>query len=90
MSKEHLDHIRDYIVENIMRNPDYLFSDEVRGEEDSDIDLLTVIASLYEELHHEVTGESYNYMWHFTNKYGAWVDDKLFIDLKEGDDNGIL
>lgn len=87
MKKEHLDNIRNYIVDNIMRNPDYLFSDEIRGEKDTDIDLLTVIASLYEELHQEVTGEEYNYMWHFANKYGGYVDSKLFIDLKAGDEN---
>ena len=90
MRKEHLDNIRHYIVNNIMRNPDFLFSDEVRGVDDDDTDLLVVIASLYEELHHEVTGEDYNYMWHFANKYGAYVDDKLFIDMKEGDGNVIL
>lgn len=90
MTKEHLDNIRNYIINNIMRNPDFLFSDEVRGVDDDDTDLLVVIASLYEELHHEVTGEDYNYMWHFANKYGAYVDDKLFIDLKEGEGNVIL
>ena len=86
MRKEQLDNIRHYIVNNIMSNPDFLFSDEVRGYDD-DTDLLVVIASLYEELHHEVTGEDYHYMFHFANKYGAYVDDNLFIDLKEGDDN---
>lgn len=81
MSSEKLAEIREYIVNNIMKNPDYVFSDDVRGErDDMDIDLLEVIASLYEVLHREVTGETYNYMYHFTNKVGGWVEDGLFTE----------
>ena len=51
MSNEKLTEIREYIVNNIMRNPDYVFSKEVRGDlyEDMDIDLLEVIALFTEE-----------------------------------------
>lgn len=82
MSNEKLTEIREYIVNNIMRNPDYVFSGEVRGDlyADMNIDLLEVIASLYEVLHREVTGETYNYMFHFTNKVGGWVEDGLFTE----------
>jgi hypothetical protein len=49
---------------------------------DSDIilDLLEVIASLHNELYKAVTGDYYNYMFHWVNKItgGYWehLDDK--------------
>lgn len=85
MSKEQLDNIRDYIVNNIMRNPDFIYSDEIRGYDEDDTDLLEVIASLYEVLHREVTGEPYNYMFHFANKVGGWVADDLFTKEEKHD-----
>ena len=85
MSKEQLDNIRDYIVNNIMRNPDFIYSDEIRGYDEDDTDLLEVIASLYEVLHREVTGEPYNYMFHFANKVGGWVADDLFTKEENHD-----
>lgn len=82
MSNEKLTEIREYIVNKIMRNPDYVFSDEVRGDEDG-VDLLEVIASLYEVLHREVTGERYDYMFHWANKVGGWVESDLFTKEEE-------
>ena len=82
--EEHLDKIRGYIVENIISNPNYLFSDAVRGESDEDPDLLEVIASLYEVLHREVTGKPYDYMFHWANKEGSWVENDLFTNDEQG------
>ena len=80
MSNEKLTEIREYIVNNIMRNPDYVFSNQVRGDQygEMNLDLLEVIASLYEVLHREVTGVPYDYMFHWTNKVGGWVESDLF------------
>lgn len=81
IDKEQLNHIRNYIVNNIMRDPDIMFSDDCRNK----VDLPSVIASLYECLHITVNGEPYNYMFHWANKCGSWVEDNLFIDSRSED-----
>ena len=68
-----LDQIREYLIDNVFRNPDVMFSKE-RYEKD----LPDIIASLYEVLHRTVTGKPYEYMFHWANKIGAWVEDDLF------------
>ena len=83
MSNEQLTKIREYIIDNVIMNENFMYSDEVRGENEDDPDLLEVIASLYEVLHREVAGEPYNYMFHWTNKAGGRVESDLFT--KEGD-----
>lgn len=84
MSKEQLTKIREYIIDNVIMNENFMYSDEVRGENENDPDLLEVIASLYEVLHREVTGEPYEYMFHYANKIHGWVESELFT--KEGDE----
>lgn len=72
---KNIDDIRAYLVENVFRNPDVMFSD------DRDIiDLPEIIASLYEVLHRTVKGERYEYMFHWANKIGSDVDDQLFME----------
>ena len=66
--------IRKYIIDNIMRNEDIMHNEDARNY----VDLPSVIASLYELLHREITGESYNYMFHWANKVGSTVEDNLF------------
>lgn len=100
MSIEQLKIVREWIIWYIMREPKILHDPDVRdievygdpGETVS-IDLVDVIASLYELLHHQVTGEPYDYMWHWTNKAGAEVNDKFFDELlqkeKGGKNNGL-
>ena len=81
MTTKQLDVVRNWIVDNIMRNPDIMFSDEIRNDK---IDLIEVIASLYELLHREATGHTYNYMYHWANKCGAWIEnDNIFADVIE-------
>lgn len=51
-------------------------------------DLLDVIASLHNELYKEVTGEYYDYMYHWANLgYGGSPDDALFKGEKCPYDN---
>ena len=59
MEKGQLKMIRDFIVNYIMRDDQVMYSDEARDVGPHHIDLIYVIASLYEELHKEVTGEPY-------------------------------
>ena len=46
LTKEGLDQVRNYLVENIIRNGAFMFSDEVRGDENkisNEPDLIEVI-----------------------------------------------
>lgn len=80
--KGRLKMIRDFIVRYIMRDDQVMYSDDARDVGPHHIDLIYVIASLYEELHKEVTGEPYEYMFHWANKVGSWVEDDLFSEEK--------
>ena len=72
-----------------MRNGDIMHNYDIRcitiesDKELIDIDLIDIIASLHNMLYKEVTGEYYNYMFHWANKVGSWVYDDLF--KKEGE-----
>lgn len=57
----------------------------LEGTSDYDkYDLLDIIASLHNELYHEVTGQYYDYMFHWANHgYGGHPDDSLFKENKE-------
>lgn len=78
LTEKDLENIRWYIIEHIMKNPDIMFSDERWSHDDDDIDLVSVIASLYEVLHRVVADEPYRYFFHHANKIGANVEDDLF------------
>ena len=79
MTREELDNITVWIKDNIMRNSKIMFEDAVRGNDDYyDIDLIEVIASLHNMLYKEVTGEYYDYMFHWANKVGSYVYDDMF------------
>ena len=74
MTEKELEKIREYIIDNVMTDTDIMLSDNrIDG-----VDLPEIIASLYELLHRQVTGEPYQYFYHFANKIGADVEDNLF------------
>lgn len=85
MDDKKLELIREWLIENIFRDSDIMFSD-AREAGEKEIDLLYVLASLYEELHKEVTGDSYQYMFHWANKAGSDVEDDLFEKIVKGED----
>lgn len=80
LDERKLKQIRDYLIDNVFRNPDVMFS----KDRDEIIDLPEIIASLYEMLHRTVTGEPYEYMFHWANKIGSYVEDDLFT--QKGDE----
>lgn len=82
ITDKQLEEIRHWIIDNVIEDGEIMFSDDIR---DAKPDLVEVIASLYEVLHRQVTGQSYNYMYHWANKIGAWVEnDHIFTDMIEG------
>lgn len=82
MTEQKLDKIRNYIITNVIRNPNIMYEGLIRDLGDDPVD---IIASLYEELHKEVTGKPYEYMFHWANKIGSDCRDDLFKNMKEGD-----
>lgn len=78
LSENDLITIRSWLIDNIFRNATIMFDDNIRRD---DIDMVEVVASLYEILHRVVMQEPYEYMFHWANKVGSWCEDQLFIDL---------
>jgi len=79
MDKSKLDNIREYVINKIMRNPDVMF--DMSSRKADDIDLVDIIASLYNVLHEAVTGERYDYMFHWANKIGSAVIENIFDEM---------
>ena len=86
LNDEKVKTIRRFIA-GMMRSSDMMFNDHIRGEKDDDIDLMELIAYLYEIIHQLYYHEPYGYMFHWANKVGAWVDEKnieiIINDLME-------
>lgn len=77
LSIQELQAIREYLIYNVMRNDDIMLNAEARDN----MDLPSIIASLYELLHREVTGVPYEYMFHWANKVGSDVKDDIFKEV---------
>lgn len=82
MDKKALDALTRDLIDNVIQNPDFVFD---LGAEHN-IELFEVIASLHNILYKEVTGEYYDYMFHWYNKVaGESLDDNYYIKYSEGD-----
>lgn len=77
MNEEELKKVRDFLVDNIVRNPD-VFIKCLDIDVDDNLDIIDIIVGLYDMLHKVVIGENYDYMWHWANKIGFWCDDEWF------------
>lgn len=76
-------HITDWLIVNVFRNDHIMFTDN-RYVKYKDIDLVDIIASLHNLLYECVTGERYDYMFHWTNKIGgAYPKDNIFDNMEE-------
>lgn len=87
MTKERLNSITSYMKEYVWRNPDLMFAmctDDVNEIDEAFWKLLDIATSLHNELYKEVTGEYYDYAFHWTNKIGACdPEDDLFKNIEE-------
>ena len=89
---EFITKVRTWLADELFRNPDVMFNDEVRecdlgnGEV---VDLMEVISSLYEIIHNLQYDKSYDYFFHWANKCGSWVESDFFMKmfLKSDDSN---
>ena len=77
--------IREWLIDNIFRNGLIMHHREIRSAYDPDmkptIDLVNVIAGLYEVLHMVVMDEKYDYMWHWANKCGSDCESFFFCEM---------
>ena len=97
MTIQQLDNITSWLKWKIFREMDQMYADLPdipldKPYEDKYIgtieavDLIDVIASLHNLLYEEVTGERYDYMFHWANKVGASCQDDIFDHIEgEGD-----
>lgn len=88
MEQIKLDNIKQLLIERVFRNPDMIFSAEIRTGAGNNIDLLSLIASLCNMLIKEATGIEYEYFFHWANKVGGWVEDDYIDQLLERQQDG--
>lgn len=84
MNEKELEKVCAWLIKNVFRNIKIMGNEECRGYSNSwnsDIDLPAIIASLYNMLHKEVTGEEYKYFFHWANKVGADVEDDYLEEV---------
>ena len=77
MVKEQLDKITEYLICNVWRNGNVMFDNSCIEEGDVS-DLVDIISSLHNLLYEEVTGQRYDYAFHWANKVGSNVVDNIF------------
>lgn len=73
-----LDVIKDYIVINLFRNPEFMYNEIVE-----ELDVAEIICDLFEYLHILINGKPYDYMFHYANKCGSWVETGYFDKIIE-------
>lgn len=83
MTKEQLNEITSWLIDNVFRNPDAMFSDEIEIGNEA-IALPDVIATLHNLLYEQITGERYDYMFHWANKVGSDCNDNIFDSMLKG------
>lgn len=72
-----LKQITEWLKDNVFRNYDVMFLD---GDEayPGGVHVVDIIASLHNLLYEQITGERYNYMFHWANKIGSDTSDNIF------------
>lgn len=83
MNDEKLKQITEWLKENVFRNPDIMFLN-IDDAYPGGVHVVDIIASLHNLLYEQVTGQRYNYMFHWANKIGSDAVDNIF----DGDEIG--
>lgn len=77
INKDQLRIITKNLMDEVWRNDNLVY---ILQEENMD-DLIDIISSLHNLLYEAVTGNLYDYAWHWTNKIGSWTNDHYFDEL---------
>lgn len=90
MNEKQLDILTTWLKKHIFMNNKIMFNDVLSDEpidfDSVDTTVIDIIASLHNIIYKLVTGESYDYMWHWCNKIGSDCDDNAFNKLLESED----
>lgn len=83
ISKDKLDYITNYLKEKVWMDPDVMYPYFPPGSSEEGIrdlvgDLVDIISSLHNLLYEAVTGELYDYSFHWCNKIGSDTLDHIF------------
>lgn len=87
MTKDELNAITSCLIDNVFRNSHIMFSEDEIMIGDEVVGLPDIIASLHNLLYEQITGERYDYMFHWANKIGSDCIDDIFDDLLIGEEN---
>ena len=87
MTKDELNAITSWLIENVFRNSYIMFSDDEIMIGDEVIGMPDIIATLHNLLYEQITGKRYDYMFHWANKVGSWCEDDIFDDMLKGEEN---
>lgn len=90
MNQQQLRKITEWLVINFFRNEDIIYpliDDKlmIEIEKDNFVSIIDIIATLHNLLSESVTGNRYNYMFHWLNKIGYSCDDDIFDDFLKGE-----
>lgn len=89
MTEKQLNELTYWLRENVFKNPDIMYNDWLWYQEidkdNVDTNLIDIIATLHNIIYKLVTGESYDYMFHWCNKIGSDCDDHVFDKLLESE-----
>lgn len=89
MNEKQLDILTTWLKEHIFMNDKIMFNDVLWDEsidfDNVDASVTDIIASLHNIIYKLVTGEKYDYMWHWCNKIGSDCDDSAFDKLLESE-----
>lgn len=81
IDQKKLKDITEFLANNVFRDIDIMHEDLPGVSIDGcEVDLVDIIASLHNLLCEAVTGNRYNYMFHWANKAGAGTFDNIFDD----------
>ena len=89
ITKEELDKITDILIDGLYTNDDIMIPLYTEFPpviyKDKYYCVSDIIATLHNLLYECVTGEKYDYMWHWANKCGMWANDNIFEEEKSNE-----
>lgn len=85
MTEKQLSDITIYIKDHIVRNSDVMYAAYGKTSPDEIDDVIwmlqNTVCTLHNLLYKEVTGELYDYWFHWANKIGRNVNENCFTDI---------
>lgn len=87
MTREELNRITEFMIEKVWRNPDVMYMTDEDTTIQACADVTDIATSLHNLLYEVVTGQRYNYAFHWANKIGSCLEDDVLDDVLKGGSN---